>query len=65
LRRAPPAVQSRLIEGLRVLPRDELATVSRVLEKIVERLGAEPGAPPMFFEPERARVAKRRRSVGR
>jgi len=72
--RAPPVVQTRLIEGLRALPPRELASVSRALGKLALRVGAEPGAPPMFFEPERVRgsasperargAERRRRRVG-
>lgn len=55
LRKAPRAVQSRLIEGLLSLPRSELAGVASGLRKLAVRLGVEGEAPTMFFEAEVAR----------
>jgi len=55
LRDAPPALQSRLIAGLRSLPRSELASVARALRKIVVHLGADGATPAMFFEAESMR----------
>jgi DNA-binding MarR family transcriptional regulator len=56
LRDAPPALQSRLIAGLRSLPRSELASVARALRKIVVHLGADGATPAMFFEAESTRA---------
>jgi DNA-binding MarR family transcriptional regulator len=52
LRKAPRAVQSRLIEGLRTLPRSELASVASGLRKLALRLGVGGETPTMFFEGE-------------
>ena len=61
LHEAPLALQTRLIDGLRSLPRKELDCVANALRKLVVRLGAEGETPTMFFEAEPARERERQR----
>jgi DNA-binding MarR family transcriptional regulator len=65
LRKAPFALQSRLIDGLRSLPPSELSSVVRALRKLVLHLRADGDDPAMFFEgePARASAGKRKKHV--
>jgi DNA-binding MarR family transcriptional regulator len=51
LRRAPAAVQERLIAAVAALPARERRALARTMEKIARAIAPEEGAhPPMFFE---------------
>lgn len=54
LRRAREPFQARLVRELRALPRPRLRRLSSDLAAIVQRVGVEKGAAPMFFDDSRA-----------
>jgi DNA-binding MarR family transcriptional regulator len=53
LRRAPEAVQTRLGRAIEDLDETERQVLARGLKRLVHALGADSGAPPMFFESDR------------
>jgi DNA-binding MarR family transcriptional regulator len=59
--RAPMPVQVRLIQGLAGLGRDELATLSRLLRRVVQSMGAAGEPPSMLFVEGSGRSRKARR----
>jgi DNA-binding MarR family transcriptional regulator len=60
LARAPEPVQVRLVEAMRALPPARLRPFDQVLAQLVRAIGAEQGAPPMFFDDEPRRSGARR-----
>lgn len=48
--RAPAAVQSRLIAGLRALPPGEVGELARLLRRLVAEMGVAREPAPMFFD---------------
>jgi len=61
LARAPEPVQVRLVAAIRALPADRLRPFDQVLAQLVRAIGAEQGAPPMFFNDEPRRRTTRGR----
>jgi len=49
---APESVQARLVAALRGLRASELATFTRVVDRLARDMGADAAPPTMFFEPE-------------
>lgn len=61
---APDAAQHRLVAALDRLSPGKRRTLARLLEEVVDGMGAEPGSAPMFFEAEPAEVQPRARRRG-
>jgi DNA-binding MarR family transcriptional regulator len=61
VRMAPPAAQSRLLDGLRRLPRRDLLLLRRILETLATEMGARGGRAQMFFEQSTRQPNSRRR----
>lgn len=64
VRRAPAAVQDRLVAGVRALTPSARKSLALSLGKLAQVMGLETGTPTMFFE-EGKRGAARRRSNAR
>jgi DNA-binding MarR family transcriptional regulator len=67
LRRAPEAVQSRLVASLRGVPAAQLRITARVLDRAARALSPARAPAPMFFEPPPAkrRAGRKRPPTGR
>jgi DNA-binding MarR family transcriptional regulator len=63
LRRAPPPIQTKLIEGLTALSPAQLRSVVAGLEAVASAMGASDAQALMFFEEEAPRPRRRRRSI--
>jgi hypothetical protein len=59
LRRAPAAVQDRLVAGVQALSPVQRKSLAGSLGKLARAMGLETGAPTMFFEEKKPRARGR------